>query len=405
MEKQKIKVDYINKKYNNDLKKLYGFTLKKSYFLCLKKSKEKTHFLKLYVKNKKFRSLLYPVKKKFYLLKLKFFVKHLSLNLDISKTNLFDFTKVLDYELKSQKPLIIMENYKRFFSVLKSSNFLFLKTDLYFFVKHLKFLRSNVYVDKLDTEYISYVLKLRTSKMYSSKIETFREKILSLIKKKLFVSLYNLSCKKKNYGFKLKKKTIIFNELRLKKSFQDYININSRYLNVRLKGLQQHLYYKKFNKYKKKLFFFSSVILNRVVIEKRINKENYIKKLFFRLKKKVFFLEFCPVLFSNFKLYRKKFIEQKKEYRYVLYHVLDKSYKKIRNKERKKFKKSKKIRILSRLYHARRRFYFRFYVPRNIEINYKTHNFIHLNYLDNLSLSSKIRLWLNLRRILSFVSF
>nr|YP_010455068.1 hypothetical protein NUH79_mgp24 [Vischeria punctata]UUA03904.1 hypothetical protein [Vischeria punctata] len=331
---------------------------------------------------------------------------HPTLNLCISRLGLYTFIRVLDYELKYKKPLTITQDYKWLFSILRISNCLFIKTNLYSFVKHLKFLRSIVYNYKLDMEYYTYILKLRTSKIYCSKIEKFREDILFLLKKKLSISFYNLSCKKKNCNFNLKIKPFVFKLKRLNKCFQEYSNLNSRYINVKLESLQQHLHYKNFNNYKKKVFFFSSIMLNRLSLEKKIHQKNYIKKLYFRMKKnKIFLRELDPAIFSNFKLYRSKYIEQKKEYKYVLYHVLDKKYKKIRNKEKKKFKKSRKFLVLSKLYHARRRFYYNFYIPRHIEINYKTQNFLHLNYLDNLSLSSKIRLWLNLRRILSFVSF
>lgn len=391
-------IENFNKKYNRYI------NLGKLCCPVLKKNKKKIYLVKFYVKNNKFRNLLFLGKNSFYVLNLKSFMMHSTLNLCISRPILFTFSKVLDYGFKYKKPLTMLQDYKWLFSMLKISNYIFLKTNLYSFAKHLKFLRSIVYNDKLDVKYYTYVLKLRTSKIYCSKIEKFRESIFPLLKKKLFISLYNLLCKKKNCNFKIK--PFIFNEKKLIKCFQEYINLNSRYINVKLESLQQHLHYTNFNNYKKKVFFFSSIMLNRLSMEKKRYEEKHIKRLYFRLKKnKVFLRELHLVIFSNFKLYRRKYIEQKKEYKYVLYHVLDRKYKKIRIKEKKNFKKSRKFWVLSKLYHTRRRFYFKFYVPRHIEINYKTQNFLHLNYQDNLSLSSKIRLWLNLRRVLSFVSF
>lgn len=401
-------IENFNKKYNRyiNLKKLCCPALERLYFSVLKKNKKKIYLVKFYVKNNIFRNLLFLGTNSFYVLNFKSFVMHSTLNLCLSRSSLFTFSKVLDYGFKYKKSLTIMQDYKWLFSMLRISNYLFLKTNLYSFVKHLKFLRSIVYNNKLDVKYCTYILKLRTSKIYCSKIEKFRENIFHLLKKKLFISLYNLSCKKKNCNFNFKVNPFIFNEKKLIKCFQEYINLNSRYTNVKLESLQQHLHYTNFSNYKKKVFFFSSIMLNRLSIEKKKYEKKHIKRLYFRLKKnKIFLRELHLVIFSNFKLYRIKYIDQKKEYKYVLYHVLDKKYKKIRIKEKKKFKKSRKFWVLSKLYHTRRRFYFKFYVPRHIEINYKTQNFLHLNYHDNLSLSSKIRLWLNLRRVLSFVSF
>ena len=230
-----------------NLGKLFYHALKGSYFSNFKKVKKKTHILKLYSKNKKFKKLLYPGKNFFYVLKLKFFMMYSSLHSYINKSTIFTFTKVWNCRFKYNFPLNTLQDFNWLFFLLKISNLLYLKTDLYSFTKNLKFLRSVVYSEKFDIEYYTYILKLRTSKIYTSKIEKFRENILPLLKKKLFVILYNLSCKKKTCSFNLKLKSIISNNKTLKKCFQEYINLNSKYTNVKLESLQQNLHYKNFS--------------------------------------------------------------------------------------------------------------------------------------------------------------
>lgn len=69
-------------------------------------------------------------------------------------------------------------------------------------------------------------------------------------------------------------------------------------------------------------------------------------------------------------------------------------------RKRKKRRSRKKVGLYYFL-RKRPRMLFRFYVPRHLEVNYKTFSLAHLGGLDLPSVSSRISSWLNLRRLLT----
>lgn len=99
-------------------------------------------------------------------------------------------------------------------------------------------------------------------------------------------------------------------------------------------------------------------------------------------------------LFGYYNKVRSDYLKKKKHYY--------KDYKKLvwKRKKRKNRKKTGLLRFLRR----RRRMLFQFYVPRHLEINYKTFELIHLGGFDLSTTNSRIPYWLNLRRLLTFLS-
>jgi hypothetical protein len=142
---------------------------------------------------------------------------------------------------------------------------------------------------------------------------------------------------------------------------------------------------------KKKLKFFSSVIILKNLIRLRLKnlpaiyRRNLFK--FRRLKFKVL---------RKLKKYRGRRRRFKKWKRYKITIIK-------RGKIVKRFKK-RIMHPFFRLYRNRHRAFSRFYIPRYLEINYKTFSFIHLNSKEFSGMSYRIPFYLNLGTLLTFIS-
>ena len=240
-----------------------------------------------------------------------------------------------------------------------------------------------------------FALKLQSSGFYLSSIEF--QKLKSFHQLQLKVIDFYINClltqsKKSEWSQSLNPaKSVSFDEFSIEKS------------------------YDLFNCKPKKLKF----VLNSEVIQKK-KEEDRLKSFSVLQKKYNRFIESRLFLFfdSHKKSYKKVTLESRK-IRVYLRKLFDydnkirmdyvkkkkpyyKEYKRLvwQRKKRKNRKKTGLLRFLRR----RRRLLFQFYVPRHLEINYKTFEIIHLGFFDLSTTNSRIPYWLNLRRLLTFLS-
>lgn len=274
---------------------------------------------------------------------------------------------------------------------LKKSNSLNIKTSLYALLKEYKKhkqesfeLREESSLKGLD----NFALKLQASGFYLSPVEEKKQKNfhrLQLSILEFYTRCLLSQCKKSELSRYVN---------RDESAYPDDFSIKNAY-NI-------------FNRKPKKLKF----SLNSELIQKKKDLQTF-KSLSVLRKKYNRFLERRLFLFvgSN-KKYYKKVSSQSRRTRLVLRNFFGysqkirseyskkkkhyyKEYKKLvwKRKKRKNRKKTGLLKFLRR----QRRMLFQFYVPRHLEINYKTFEIIHLGFFDLATTNSRIPYWLNLR--------
>ena len=281
---------------------------------------------------------------------------------------------------------------------LNVSNNLNIKASLYALLKEYKkhkraSLDSNLEftLENLD----NFALKLQSSGFYLSPVELKKQKnfqslqlkildfyircLLTQYKKSEFSQDINLGEGISSRKFSIRKAYGFFNRKSIKSKFTIYSEV--------LKKKKELQTVKSFSLLRKK---YNRFLESRLFLFLDSHKKSYKKVLLesrrtrVRLKK----------LFGFFNKVRSDYSKKKKHYY--------KEYKKLvwRRKKRKNRKKTGLLRFLRR----RRRMLFQFYVPRHLEINYKTFEIIHLGFFDLATTNSRIPYWLNLRRLLTFLS-
>lgn len=283
-------------------------------------------------------------------------------------------------------------------SQLNVSNVLNIKTSIYALLKEYKKYRRNSFDLNVDSSLKSlddFALKLQTSGFYLSPVELKKQKNFHQLQLKIldfYIRCLLAQCKKSellqdpseensspSQEFSIKNAYNVFN----RKSSKVKFTLNSELIQKKKElqiGKSLSVLQKKYNRYIEwRLFlFFDS------------HKKSY-KKVSLRSRKIRLSLR---KLFGNSKRIRSDYLRKKKHYY--------KEYKKLvwKRKKRKNRKKTGLLRFLRR----RRRMLFQFYVPRHLEINYKTFEIIHLGSFDLATTNSRIPYWLNLRRLLTFLS-
>jgi len=281
---------------------------------------------------------------------------------------------------------------------LNIPNNLNVKTSIYGLLKEYKKYKRNSFDGKAGSslkDLNNFALKLQSSGFYVSPIELKKQKnfynlqfkILEFYTRCLLVQFKKSELDQDFYWddsisseeFSIGKAYNIFNVKPRKLRF----NLNSEL--IQKKKAQQiiksfSVLRKKYNKFlESRLFlFFDShkKSYNKVSLQSRKNR--------IRLRK----------LFGYYNKVKSEYLKKKKHYY--------KEYKKLvwKRKKRKNRKKTGLLRFLRR----RRRLLFQFYVPRHLEINYKTFEIVHLGFFDLSTTNSRIPYWLNLRRLLTFLS-
>lgn len=274
---------------------------------------------------------------------------------------------------------------------ITSSNNLNIKTSLYILSKLFKeYKRSSMNTtNKFSLENLDeFSLKLQTSGFYTSviekkkkkKLEESREKILNFyiycLLKHYNRSNISITSKKLNKKYSVKKGyKNFYSNLKVSK-----FNIISKTANSLPQNSSLSVLRKKYTK----------ILESRLFLYLKTHKKKYksvVKDLTLNKLK-------LKQLFNLFSKSKQKFVTEKKEF-YYRYKKLVRKRKKQRN-----LKKTGFFYFLRR----RRRFLYSYYIPRHLEVNYKTFDIIHLGRFDLPTTNSRITFWLNLRRLLTFLS-
>jgi hypothetical protein len=279
-------------------------------------------------------------------------------------------------------------------SQLNISNILNIKTSIYALLKDYKKYRReslDLNVESSLKNLDHFALKLQTSGFYISSVELKKQKNFHQLQLKIldfYIRCLLAQCKKSELSednsspskdFSIKNAYNIFNRKPSKVKF----TLNSELIQKK-KELQTarslSVLRKKYNRFLEWRLFL--ILGSHKKYYKKVSLES--RKIRIRLRK----------LFGYSKRIRSDYLKKKKHYY--------KEYKKLvwKRKKRKNRKKTGLLRFLRR----RRRMLFQFYVPRHLEINYKTFEIIHLGFFDLATTNSRIPYWLNLRRLLTFLS-
>lgn len=278
----------------------------------------------------------------------------------------------------------------RVLTYLTDPNSLRSKASIYLLLKNLKALKKTTLglsveetsLDKLD----QFCLKLEKSGFYVSLIElekNFNHRLVQAKTKKRFCDAFLSAF--------IAKKLVIKNP----QAASHLISIKSFYQSFRdkskscFKGLDkrkvQGLTIRKGFVHLQKNY--SYITESRLSLYMATYKKKY-KKLYRIMKSHK--LKFRR-LFFNFQIKQLRHTLRMKK-RYKLYRSL--------TWKRKKKKIRKKVGLFYFL-RRRPRMLFRFYIPRHLEINYKTFHLAHLGDFDLPSVNPRISFWLNLRRLLT----
>nr|AHX24984.1 hypothetical protein NaocMp0016 [Nannochloropsis oculata] len=274
---------------------------------------------------------------------------------------------------------------------IASSNNLNIKTSLYVLSKLFKeYKRSSINTTNnfslvnLD----KFSLKLQTSGFYTSviekkkkkKLEENREKILNFytccLLKHYNRSIISITSKKLNKKYSVKEGyKNFYNNLKASR-----FNLISKTVNSSPPNSSISVLRKKYTK----------ILESRLFLYLKTHKKKYksvVKDLILNKLK-------LKQLFNLFSKTKQKFVTEK----FFFYY----RYKKLVRKRKKKrnLKKTGFFYFLRR----RRRFLYNYYIPRHLEVNYKTFDITQLGRFDLSTTNSRITFWLNLRRLLTFLS-
>lgn len=295
---------------------------------------------------------------------------------------------------------------------INTSNVLNIKTSIYTLQKEFQIYKLHALDAEKDFSLEGldkFALKLQDSGFYTSTVELEKDHRLKQLKSKR--SQFLLSClmrkHKSTYQQRpLRKKEHMLNfdlfkplqREELKKFYGSYLKQQSLTKLSRLRtpkfisrGLQQRevakhrtklsILRKNYNRWlESRVFSFFSTYKKkyRLISARRKTRKIQLKNILRYLKE-------VPLSFRK----RKRYYYQK--------------YKRLAWK-RKKRKDRKKTGLLAFLRRRRRRLLFQFSVPRHFEMNYKTFELIHLGDFDLDTTNARIPYWLNLRRLLTFLS-
>ena len=272
-----------------------------------------------------------------------------------------------------------------------------IKNQFYKFLKILKTVKKSA-VPQVDNEnfntFKEFGFKLQSSGIGYSHCE--REKKISLKKLKLKLSKFETFQTLRAFPLFLqlilkKKEQDNFSQLKMNNfldGFQKFEILNSfASKNIAVESIEKK---EKFLQFLKSKYFYTRICEARVLslVSTFRKRYNYSSFYVIKLQKNI------QTLFTIYPATRKKFLLKRKE--------KHRTFKKLlwKRKKRKKWKK----RIFLRFLGFRKRFSSKFYVPKHLEINFKTLNLIYLGFTDSKTTNPRLPFWLNLRKLVTFLS-
>lgn len=271
-------------------------------------------------------------------------------------------------------------------SLIKSSSMFSLvvsyKIVLYRFIKQIKLLKAKTVLDN-NFSLDSLGWKLQENGFYFSTVESIRNRKIGFLRQKLYYSLsndvvsFNICRTLSPSGFQFENKSL----KSLSRGFDKYLKYHVDSLDV----LQKR---KSLLRVLKSRRFLNKVYLSRLFLLTNRQKKKYRNAFFyfFRRRQKV------RSLLHLFALSSLKF------------KYLKRQQKKVVKRLAWKLKKSKRWKRNSSLFWLRQKLSQIFYVPRHLEVNYKTLASVYLGFTDFKTVNAKIPFWLNIRKLLTFLS-
>lgn len=273
-------------------------------------------------------------------------------------------------------------------SLIKSSSMCSLvvyhKVALYRVIKQIKLLKAKtVFYNNLSPDSMGW--KLQENGFYFSTVESIKSRKINPLRQKLYyfvsddTTRFNFCRRASSYssGFQFENKSL----KALSRGFDKYLKYHVDSLDVlrKRKSLLRIL---------KSRRFLNKVYLSRLFLLTNQQKKKYRNAFFyfFRRRQKV------RSLLHLFALSSLKF------------KYLKRQQKKVVKKLAWKLKKSKRWKRNSSLFWLRQKLSQVFYVPRHLEVNYKTLASVYLGFTDFKTVNAKIPFWLNVRKLLTFLS-
>lgn len=274
--------------------------------------------------------------------------------------------------------------------VLQTPNTLQLKDSLYLLLKTLKNAKKKTLTSSKEENSLDPLgqlcIGLEKSGFYVSIVEWKKNHNLSFLKVKTNKKLCDVFLRSSMVENCTSKKLPTANSLiSIKSPYQSFQKKSKKVSSSLVKRKTPGLTSRKGFVHLKKNY--SYIMESRLSLYMSIYKKKYTKLFRIMKNNKLKFRR----LFFDFQIKQLRHTFRMKK-RYKLYRSL--------TWKRKKKKNRKKVGLFYFL-RRRPRMLFRFYVPRHLEINYKTFSLAHLGELDLPSVNSRISFWLNLRRLLT----
>jgi hypothetical protein len=340
-----------------------------------------------------------------------------------------DFVRQLDLNFVLPRLTFSIRKEKVLSRGCNNSSLLHFKTIFYMLVKELKILRAsklilkqrgvlgdgtlndekNIETLKKEEAYDKLILNLYRSRFYYSFKEVLKKDRLFFLKRFHMLSFFPELTKKNKENYVAKKKSLLGGKIFKNFFYEEIFSLKDVNRLLKKGGVVATLSKNRKGRtlYRVKRFVRSRFILAQVKKNKlKFFYGDRVLKNLIRLK-----LKKLPAIYRRYlsKFRRLKFKVIRKLIKY--------------KKRRRRFKKWKRFTLIIkkrgkivkrlkrkfrhpffRLYRNRRRAFSRFYIPRYLEINYKTFSFIHLNSKQFSGMSYKIPFYLNLGKILTFIS-
>lgn len=305
------------------------------------------------------------------------------------------FLKLKNYAEKIPIRLLFSKIFTRENSLQKNflcspSTNLQVKISFYTFVKLLKIykLKKGFFFPPFCCN--DYGQKLENNGFYRSSIEAKKKEKLRTLNSKISHKKSSFLVKKSFRKFilfmrrrRVKKKRTLRKLSKGFNEFEKYFTSSSKLINYRQIAIRLS----------KAKIFTNKVFVSRLLLASAKGRKKYRTSFFYLLKRKKKLKALSKIFtFANLKVRRIKI--QKRRY-----------LKRVSWRRKKKKKWSRIGRPGSwNLYRRRQRLSQIFYVPRQFEINYKTLGGSYLGFTDFKTTSTRIPFWLNLRKVLTFLS-
>jgi hypothetical protein len=278
-------------------------------------------------------------------------------------------------------------------SKITSSSFPDSPNDLYsentfrvFFYRLIKILKNSKY-NKKSSSLVCFGWKYQLSGLYVSFVEMEkRKKRTGLVERMIKVKSSNAL-----QSF-FQKPSVAIGPLKKRRNMENIskglVKFSNLYSNLNESGSMRQVFFDTL----KTRRFFPNIFFSRLFLYAAAGKKRYSTGFFYAFKRK----RKIDSLFHLYTLSSLKFRDMKRQRRQFFKKVV------WRISREKKWKR--RVRVSFALFRLRQKLSQVFYVPKHFEINYKTLTTGYLGYTDSKTTNTKVPFWLNLRKLLTFLT-